>query len=680
MALYRYSRWDGSQSVFSLDEDDLLEQLSDHVMAHGDLSSALRHLIQSGAKERTGQHLPGLQDLLQRLRSMRQQTLERFNLNSILGDIDKRLQDVIDTERQGIQRRLQDLASRMDMPQDSIPADTAQALSKVLEQQAQRSFEFLAQLPPGPADRLRELSQYEFMTPEAKAKFDELMKSLQQRMMDSHFQGLSQQLQSTTPQDIQSIKDMLRDLNRMLEQRLRGAEPSASDFQDFLQKHAGFFGPTPPVDLDELIERLRDSMAGMQDLLRSMSPGQRQELQRLLESTLADPELQDEMRWLGANLDALLSPSAPGREYRFQGHEDLGLEEAFSVMEHLQNIEELERQIRRAQSGAGVGDVDKDLLQELLGQDAVGQLEQLKSITHLLEEAGYIRRIGNRYELTPRGVRRIGQKALQEIFAVIRRDRSGGHQLKTAGVQGEWQREGTKKYEYGDTFDPDLHQTLINAIQRGEGIPVRLRPDDFEVYQTGQLSQAATVLMVDLSLSMAMRGSFMAAKKVALALDNLIRTQFPRDTLYVVGFSTYAREIKPEKLPYLTWDEMDPYTNIQHGLALSQRLLAKVPGNTTKQIIMVSDGEPTAHMEDGQLFLQYPPSPRTIRETLLEVKRCTTRNITINTFMLDRSAHLIEFVEQMSRINKGRVFFTSPDRLGRYILVDYFATRRRVLG
>ena len=217
----------------------------------------------------------------------------------------------------------------------------------------------------------------------------------------------------------------------------------------------------------------------------------------------------------------------------------------------------------------------------------------------------------------------------------------------------------------------------MNSIVRGSsGIPVNMKAEDFEVYRPEQVSQASTVLMIDLSLSMAMRGNFVAAKKVALALDSLIRTKFPRDSLCIVGFSTYAREVKSEGLSSLNWDEFDPYTNIQHGLVWARKLLSRTPGGT-KQIILISDGEPTAHMEGGQLFVQYPPSARTIRETLKEVKRCTHMGILINTFALDRNTYLVDFVDQMTRINRGRVFYTSPDRLGQYILVDYFSNRQR---
>ncbi|MEK7777215.1 MAG: VWA domain-containing protein, partial [Chloroflexota bacterium] len=604
MTLYRYSRWDGAQDLSSLDGDDLLEQVSDQLMAHGDLAAAMRSVVQQGVMGKSGQRLPGVMDLLQRLRSLRQQNMERYNLSSVLANISQRLQDIIDTERAGIQQRIREVSSRLESHGGKLSREMGAELLRKLEQQAQRSQEFLDQLPPDPAGRLGQLNQYEFMSPEARTKFEELVKSLQQQVLDSHVRELSQRLQQIGARDVQGLKEMVRDLNRMLEQRLRG--DTSSDFEKFLQEHGSLLGPEPPSSLEELVDRMRRQMAAMQDLLRSMSPVQRQELQQIMDAALQDPELQEELGWLNANLDALFGGSAGGREYRFHGQDSLTLEEALDVMNRLEKASEVAQQLRRAQQGASIDDVDSQLLEELLGQEASRQLEQLKGMAKVLEEAGYVRQVGNRYELTPRGVRRIGQKALYEIFALIRKDRSGTHAVGRLGNQGELQREGTKRYEFGDAFDPDLQRTLMNAVLRGEGVPVHMRGEDFEVYRTTEESQASTVLMVDLSLSMAMRGNFLAAKKVALALDNLIRTQFPRDVLHVVGFSTYAREVKPDKLPYLTWDELDPYTNIQHGLALSRKLLSRTPGGATRQIIMISDGEPTAHMEAGQLFIQSP--------------------------------------------------------------------------
>ena len=218
----------------------------------------------------------------------------------------------------------------------------------------------------------------------------------------------------------------------------------------------------------------------------------------------------------------------------------------------------------------------------------------------------------------------------------------------------------------------------MNSLQRerSSGPPVRLVENDFEVYRSEQLSQTATVVMVDLSWSMALRGSFQAAKKVALALDNLISSKYARDSLYVIGFSAYARELKPEELPYVSWDESVLGTNMHHAFMLAQKLLSKHKVGT-RQIIMISDGEPTAHLEHGRSCFAYPPSPVTIRETLKEVKRCTDKGIIINTFMLDRNYFLKEFVNEMAKINKGRVFYTTPEGLGEYILVDYVAHKRK---
>ena len=357
-------------------------------------------------------------------------------------------------------------------------------------------------------------------------------------------------------------------------------------------------------------------------------------------------------------------------------------------MEQVQGMDRLEGQLRkaqplpgRAQHGDDTQEVDESLIQEMLGEEALEGSTRLRNLTDVLEEAGYIRKSESRFELTPKGIRRIGHKALQEILFLVKRDHIGGHRTPVMGKGGEHQGD-TKRYEFGDPFSPHLQKSLMNAMMRdSSGVPIRLQGEDFEVYRPEQLSQAATVLLIDLSLSMAMRGNFVAAKKaaLALALDSLIRTQFPRDNLYVVGFSTYALELKSEKLPSLNWDEFDPYTNIQDGLVLSRKLLSRVPGGT-KQIILISDGEPTAHVEDGQLHIQYPPSARTIRETLKEVKRCTHQGILINTFLLDRNRYLVDFAEQMARINRGRVFYTSPERLGEYILVDYVSHRQRVMS
>lgn len=675
MPFYRYSRWDGTQQVFPVHEDDLMEQLSEHLMQYRDVSSALRSIAQRGVRGRFGQSLPGIQELLQRLRSLRQQTLERYDLGSVLEDIEGRLRDIVETERRGIQRHLEEVRERFQRAKAQGTAFAGlEALLNRAEQMAQRKLAFLEGLPEEPAQVIQQLRDYEFTDSEARAKFEQLLRSLQRRVLDSLFRDLSQRLRTLTPQQLAGLKEMVRELNELLEERLGGGRP---DISRFMQNYGHLFGPHPPASLEELVEQMGRQMAQMESFLKSLSPEQRRELEGLLNSAFRDEELREELARLAANLGLLGQPGGLAREFPFQGEEPLTLEEALRVIERLQRMDELERQLRRTQQGYSASDVDSALTREVLGEEAYQELEQLKHLSELLEQAGYIRRVGTRYELTPKGIRKIGQRALREIFAYIKKDRLGPHPVRSAGWGGEMVEE-TKRYEFGDTFSPSLQRSILNALYREAGLPVRLRVEDFEVYKREEVARAATVLMIDLSLSMAMRGNFLAAKKVALALDNLIRTQFPRDEIFIVGFSTYAREIKPDRLPYLTWDEFDPYTNIQHALALARKLLAKRPVGT-KQIIMVSDGEPTAHIEGGQLFLQYPPSPRTIRETLREVKRCTRQGIVINTFMLERSSYLVEFIDQLTRINRGRVFYTSPERLGEYMLVDYIKSRRRLL-
>ena len=171
-------------------------------------------------------------------------------------------------------------------------------------------------------------------------------------------------------------------------------------------------------------------------------------------------------------------------------------------------------------------------------------------------------------------------------------------------------------------------------------------------------------------------GRFLAAKKMALALESLIWTQFPRDNLYLVGFAAYATEIKHEELPKVTWSYDASGTNMQHALMLSRQFLARHRGGT-RQIIMVTDGEPTAHLERGYAYFAYPPTHRTIQETLREVQRCAREGIVINTFMLEQSYYLMEFVGQMARLNRGRVFYTSPEKLSEYVLVDYLGQKKR---
>ena len=538
------------------------------------------------------------------------------------------------------------------------------------------AYTAVRRLPEDVAGQVKELQNYEFMDPEAQARFNELLESLKKAMMDTFFKDMYNQIANMSPEDLQRMKDMVRDLNQMLQDKMAGKEPN---FDEFMQQYGDLFGDNPPQNLDELIAQMQHQMGQMQSLLDSLPGDMRQQLQDLLGDKIGDSELQQSLNELGQNLEYLYPMRDLRNQYPFRGEEEIDLQSAMSLMDQMQSIDELERQLERTQYGGEIDDIDADKLEELLGPEARETLDQLKDFLEILEEAGYIRKKGNQWELTPRGTRKIGQRALLEIYNSLKADSFGKHQIRESGTGGE-RTDSTKAYEFGDPFYLDIQKTMMNSMQReGPGTPLKLKPDDFEVNRTELLTQTATVIMLDLSWSMALRGSFQAAKKVALALNNLISSQYQRDSLYIIGFSAYARELKADQLPYVRWDESVLGTNMHHALMIAQKLLAKHTQGT-RQIIMISDGEPTAHLEKGRSYFAYPPSPITIRETLKEVKRCTQKRITINTFMLDRNYYLKEFVNQVARINKGRVFYTTPDKLGEYILVDYVASKRKKLA
>jgi uncharacterized protein with von Willebrand factor type A (vWA) domain len=667
--LIRYSRWDGSQAQPDLDADDVLGELADDLLSHGDLRSALQRLLRQGMRPPEGRPLPGLKDFLERLRQNRQQRLDRYDLGSSLDDIKRRLDDVIQTEREGIERRLTE--TREGAQRGDVPPGPARKFERL----AARNREALDALPPDPAGRIRELQKYDFVDPDARRKFEELLASLREQALQPFMQGMQRALSGMTPDDLKSLREMLQDLNRMLRERAEGREP---DFEAFRQKWGDRF---PGAEtLDQLLEQLGQQMARMQSLLRSLSPGQRRQLDELMRSLfMRDERLEAALSQLAMHLGDLVPLDDLVQRYPFRGDEEMTLAEAMRVMEELQELDQLERELKGVRALEDLHDIPRERMERLLGEDAAEDLERLKDIARKLEEAGYLEQDGDELTLTARAIRKIADKALREIFLRLKRDRVGGHAVARRGTGGDPTDE-SKPYEFGDPFLLDLKGTVMRGIERqGPGTPVALGPDDFQVFRTELRSRAATVVMLDMSRSMLNNGYFLPAKKVTLALSALIRSQFPRDALYIVGFSLYAREFTPAQLPTLSWSEWNVGTNMHAGFMLARRLLARHAGGT-RQIIMVTDGEPTAHMEGEVADFAYPPTRRTVEETLREVRRCTRDGITINTFMLERTPWLTAFVEEMTRLNRGRAFFAAPDRLGEYVVVDYVNARRRSLA
>jgi len=688
LPLFRYSRWDGSQQLFPFSADDIMEALSDDLLADGDLWNALERIMQWGLDGQDGERMEGLQQLLEQLRERRQQELNRYDMSSVFDELKEKLEEVKQLEREGIQRRLEEArAGAQENPQGSESGEREAgeqnqqgapdpSLIDMLEKMAARKQHQLEMLPEDPAGQIKELSEnYEFMDQQAREKFQELLDMLKRQVMQQYFQGMKDSLQNLDPEQIQRMKDMLRDLNQMLRDRMQGKEPK---FQEFMDKYSDFFEPGLE-NLDQLLESLQRRMAQMQSLLDSMPGDMRQSLEQMIQQMFGDPEMQGQMAELMANLEALLPMRQFRNRYPFRGDDPMSLEQAMQMMERLQQMDQLERQLKRAHDGESMDQIDADQLGELLGPEARAQFEQLQQITRILEEAGYISKTPNGYELTPAGTRKIGQKALQDIFAHLKRDSFGKHAVTVYGQGGD-RTDDTKAYVFGDPFLLDIQHTLMNSVQReGAGTPIHVDPADFEVFRAELITSSSTVLMLDMSRSMLLRGCFLAAKKVAVALNSLIRSQYPRDNLYIIGFSDSARELKPERLPQINWNEYVYGTNMQHGFMMARQMLARHK-SSNKQIIMITDGEPTAYFDHGRVQFSYPPTYRTFQETLREVHRCTRERIVINTFMLERSHYLAAFVNQMTKINKGRAFFATPDRLGEYILVDYVASKRKKMA
>ena len=667
---YRYSQWDGTQRIFDIDADELMELLGDDVLQEGDMTRALREMFRRGFQTRDGQRLTGLRDLMEQLKNRRRQQLEQYNMDSVADDIKERLDDIIQTEREGIDRRLEEARGQVN---ESEEAERAQRedLYKLLEQRVERNRERLDNLPEGVGGRIKELMEYDFVAPEAQQKFQELLDMLKSQMAQNISEQMMQQIQGMSPDEMAAMREMIGELSQMMRDKMQGREPN---FEEFMERFGSMFGPDAPQSFDDLMERLQQQMSQMQSMLDSMSSEARRELEEALGSAL-DPQTQGAMADFASLMEQLMPMDEMRRQYPFLGDDSLTMERAMELMRHLQEQDRLEDSLREAMRTGNLEDVDPEKLAELLGEKARRAWEEMDRLRKLLQEAGYVT-ADDKMDLTARGIRRIGQKALREVFAHLKKDRMGHHLTDIRGANGDLLAD-TKRYEFGDPFQVDLQATLKNAVLRaGPQVPVSLTPDDFEIYRTEHMTKTATAVLLDQSRSMGLSGNFQAAKKVTLALLALIRTQYPRDTLYIVGFSDYAREIKEEDLAKISWNSWVSGTNLHHALMLSRKLLSKEKGGS-RQILLITDGEPTTHLDGDQAYFSYPPSYRTEQETLKEVKRCTQEDIVINTFMLENSYLLVNFVDRMTRINRGRVFYSSADNLGEYVLVDYVNQRRK---
>jgi uncharacterized protein with von Willebrand factor type A (vWA) domain len=638
----RYSRWDGTQDPLgpAISTGDLLEAMTDELLSGQDADRALSRLLRRGMRGR----FTGMDALRARLRQARRQEAERLNLEGPLQQVQERLDEILEAERRTLSFRAEDDA-------------------RLREQ-------FLDSLPPDPAGQIKELKDYRFVDPEAQGKFDELMEWLREQVMGSYFRNMAEGMRNMSPEQLQRFKDMLSELNSMIEARDRG-EPF--DFQGFMQRYGDFF-PESPRSLDELLEQMARRMAALSRLLGSMSPEQRAELEALARQVLEDFDLAFQVDRLAGAL-AELFPQMPWDEPALAGGEEaMPMQATVDALERLSDYEDLDRSMRADYAGASLEDVDEEKLRRTLGEDAARDLRRLKEIERALEEAGLVARQGGRLQVTARGARKMGERALIKVFEHLRKDRDAAHDAHQAGGQAE-PTGATRPWRFGDSGQIAVQKTVFNAVVRDGPSPTpRLLPEDFELVEAETRTEAATALLLDLSFSMPLRGHWVPAKKMALALHALIEGRYPHDHLYLIGFSDYARRMQPEDLAASGWERVYG-TNMQHAFNLAGRMLANHP-RATKQVIMVTDGEPTAHLMEGdEVFFSWPPVPETIQKTLQEALRLSRSGVTINVFMLEDSAGLQRFMERLARLTNGRLFQTAGEGLGDFVIRDYVSRR-----
>jgi uncharacterized protein with von Willebrand factor type A (vWA) domain len=663
---YRYGQYrDGPDPLAPpYDARLALDELGDAVLSGSDPASALRDLIRRGMR---GQR--GLDDMLRRVRERQQEVRRRGRLDGILEQARALLDTAVGQERAELFPDPSDDARIREAELDSLPSDTAQAI--------------------------RRLADYDWRSAAARETFEQLKDLLRRQVLDSQFRGMKDALQNPDPAAMQRVKDMLADLNQMLEADARG-EHTQADFDAFMDRYGDMF-PDDPANLEELVDALARRAMAAQRLMASLSPEQRDELAALMQQTLSDEGLAAEMARLGDSLRArrpeLDMASWPGE--RMTGESPLDLGDATTALGDLADLAELEAALRQDYPGARLDDIDEDAVRRALGRAAVDDMEALRQTERELERQGYLQRNAGKLELTPKAVRRLGETALRRVFADLPEGGYGDHEQRDAGQAGEYTG-ATRPWQFGDEQSIDAPATVRNALLRDasafrpqpaapgqdplngeEGDPprVRLSAEDFEVGETERRASAAVCLLVDLSYSMAIRGTWGVAKQTALALHALVRSRFPQDSLQVIGFSNYARELRETDLAGLGWD-MVQGTNLHHALVLAGRYLDRRPEHDPV-VLIVTDGEPTAHLRrDGSSWFDWPPAPETLELTLAEVDKMTRRRASLNIFMLVDDERLTAFVDEVARRNGGRVLRAQPERLGEFVVKDFLRTRR----
>ena len=650
MRTYKYSKWDGTQDLSrSLDEN--FGALAKEILEAGDVNVALGNLVRDGFQASGDSDaseirpVGGLNDLLAGLEEERRFRLEKYNIDSIISVISSNLDNVIEFEKMDIAYEL-----------------------KGTEGACYNNLDYTTSTL---SEKIKGLLGYDFLNDETSKKLDQVLETLRNQWAFNFFRD-TEGLESQIPENYsETSKYLVNDAKRLLSQ---DSQEKESGFTAFLTDHGHRFDNTDPQTIDELIDLIRRNIVAAHTLMQSFKEESRSALNSLF-SSLSDPNTMNQFNELTELINEISPLERSVKKYNFVGSDEVDYQQGMDLMHAMIAIDDLENKIHETVKTGNIELLDTVEIEKILGKDARSNIEEVQRMVGALQEAGFLQKNRDRYELGPLAVRQIAQDAMAEIFSKMNKDRLGSHDSFVSGDWGDLSG-ATLPYEPEKTFDINLQKSLFNTvIRQGASVPLKMSYQDLEVNEREHLTQAATVLMLDQSRSMGMFGTYTSAKKVALALYWLIKTKFPRDKFFVVGFSDYGMIIDDKDLPESTWNHWVAGTNMHHGLILARQLLSR-QNVANKQVLMVTDGEPTAHMEQGQAFFSYPPSQQTLDQTLREVKRCTREGITINTFMLEANLFLMDFIEQMSKINNGRAFYTQPDQLGRYVLVDYLNSRK----
>ncbi|BDD81181.1 hypothetical protein TPB0596_09440 [Tsukamurella pulmonis] len=646
--LARYRRYTGGPDPLAppVDLRDALDEIGRDVMSGVSPRRALQEYLRRGSENRRG--LDKLAELANR---RRQELLQRNNLGKTFEDVQKLLDEAVLAERKELARALDDDARFQEMR--------------------------ISNLPPSAAQAVRELGDYAWRSPEAAQKYEEIRDLLGRELLDQQFAGIKQALEGATDEDRAAIQKMLDDLNTLLDKHNAGTA-TQDDFEEFMAEHGQYF-PENPRNIDELIDALAQRSAAAQRLYNSLTPEQRAELEELSQAAFGSPQLSQAL----SDLTGKLMDARPGEDWtgsqEFEGDSGMGLGDATQAMQDIADLESLAEQLSQQHNGASLDDIDLEALQRQLGEEAVADARTLAELEKALKDQGYFSRDPDgALRLSPKAIRQLGQSILRDVAHRLTA-RGGERNTARAGATGE-ATGASREWRFGDTEPWDATRTVLNGVLRqaasGETGPVTLDAKDIEVTETEARSRAAVALLVDTSFSMVMEGRWLPMKRTALALHQLISTRFRGDELALIGFGRYARTLSVGELTGLD-GAYEQGTNLHHALALAQQHFRSHP-NAQPVLLVVTDGEPTAHLErNGEPFFDYPPHPRTVAMTVRGLDAVAAQGAQITVFQLGDDPGLTRFLTAVVRRVGGRLVSPELDGLGAAVVSDYLGNRTR---